>query len=97
MPEGVRFEKYADDIIAYIIGKATLTDLPQRVADAVERLCADNRMRLNVSKSKVMHSCALEKLQAPAVKLNGLDKVGVYKYFGFISIQTLTAGSNGLR
>lgn len=57
MPAGVSFEKYADDIIAYIIGEAIRSDLPQKVAEAVEKWCADNGMRLNVGKCKVMHSC----------------------------------------
>ena len=49
LPEGISFEKYANDIIAYIIGAETCTDLPQRVAIAVEKQCEVNNMRLNVS------------------------------------------------
>ena len=37
MPEEVELEKYADDILNYIIGKATSTNLPQEVVDAVQR------------------------------------------------------------
>ena len=48
LPEGINVEKYADDIICYIIGRATKTD--QQVVDAVQRWCRDNQMRLNAGK-----------------------------------------------
>ena len=48
-------KKYADDIISYIIGKATTTTLPQRVVDAVQLWCDDNLMRLNAGKCKFIH------------------------------------------
>jgi hypothetical protein len=43
-------EKYADDIISYIIGKDVRSRLPQDTVDAVERWCDDNMMKLNVNK-----------------------------------------------
>lgn len=55
LPDGSSIEKYADDIISYIIGAATTTNLPQQIADAVQKWCNDNQMRLNTSKCKVMH------------------------------------------
>lgn len=53
MPAGVNFEKFAGDIISYIIGLETSTDLPQQAVDRVQRWCAANGMRLNTSKCKV--------------------------------------------
>ena len=50
LPEGVRFEKYADDIICYILGKQVKGQLPQQVVDAVQHWCKDNLMRLNADK-----------------------------------------------
>ena len=85
LPKGVRFEKYADDIIAYIIGQLLKTDLPKQVVEAVEKWCADNCMRLNVSKCKVMHSKPSTTFQPPVIKLGQdiLESVDVYKYLGF--------------
>ena len=82
LPKGVRFSKYADDIIAYIIGKPLKTDLPKQVVEAVEKWCVDNGMRLNVNKCKVMHS---KTSQSPEITLNQviLESVDVYKYLGF--------------
>jgi len=85
MPEGIGFEKYADDIIAYIIGKLLKTDLPKQVVEAVEKWCADNRMRLNGTKCKVMHSKPSKAFQPPTIRLeqDTLDSVNEYKYLGF--------------
>ena len=85
LPKGVRFEKYADDIIAYIIGQLLKTDLPRQVVEAVEKWCADNRMRLNVSKCKVMYLKPSTTFQPPVIKLDHsiLESVDVYKYLGF--------------
>ena len=85
MPAGVSFEKYADDIIAYIIGEQASLELPQRVAEAVEKWCSVNRMRLNASKYKVMHSKPNADFQPPMIKLANLslESVEVYKYLGF--------------
>jgi hypothetical protein len=81
---GVSFAKYADDIIAYIIGSASSTDLPQRVVEAVDSWCNNNGMRLNTSKCKVMHFKKL--LNPPVIKLGSsvLESVPTYKYLGFI-------------
>jgi hypothetical protein len=84
---GVSFAKYADDIIAYIIGTYASTDLPQKVAEAVETWCKNNGMRLNVSKCKVMH---FKQRSPPVIKLNNinLESVSSYKYLGFhINVQ----------
>ncbi len=85
MPEGVRFEKYTDDIITYIVGKLLKTDLPKQVVEAVEKWCTDNRMRLNVTKCKVMHSKPSTTFQPPEIKLGHviLESVDEYKYLGF--------------
>ena len=73
MPEGVEMEKYADDILNYIIGKATSTNLPQEVVDAVQRWCIVNKMRLNTTKCKVMHIHGIDTaVVKPKLLLNGV-------------------------
>ena len=37
MPPGVDIKKYADDILNYIIGHVISADLPQQIANAVQR------------------------------------------------------------
>jgi hypothetical protein len=77
-------EKYADDIIAYVIGKQAGADLPQNIAEAVERWCSVNRIRLNASKCKVMHTPS-KSFEPPIIKLAdvSLQSVKEYKYLGF--------------
>ena len=41
------FEKYADDIVCYLIGASVTSTLPQEVANAVQKWYDVNRMRLN--------------------------------------------------
>ena len=98
LPEGVRFEKYADDIIACIIGSAIHSDLPQRVANAVEKWCVDNHMRLNVSKSKVMHfrTCAATPPPVITIGNSPLGAVEVYKYLGFHITNTFDSSQQWL-
>jgi hypothetical protein len=81
---GARFEKYADDIIAYIIGKADLSSLPQKVADAVKQWCDDNLMRLNAGKCKILHFASARNEPKPTIKIDNttLDIVKSYKYLG---------------
>ena len=47
LPLGAETKNYADDIISYIIGTNTTTELPQQITDAVQLCCLDNRMCLN--------------------------------------------------
>ncbi len=47
---GCNTEKYADDIISYIVGKYVRYNLPQDIVDAVQRWCEENLMRLNGNK-----------------------------------------------
>jgi hypothetical protein len=72
---GVSFAKYADDFIAYIIGLAASTNLPQRVVEAVDSWCNNNAMRLNIIKCKVMHF-----KKPPLIKLGNsvLESVPTY-------------------
>jgi hypothetical protein len=86
LPEGATIEKYADDIIAYIIGAAATTNLPQLVAEAVDRWCHKNGMRLNSSKCKVMHFAKTDKTTPyQSIQLDNipLEPVTSYKYLGF--------------
>ena len=42
LPSDANAEKYADDIVSYVIVNNTKTDLPERIVDAVERWCTEN-------------------------------------------------------
>ena len=77
-------EKYADDIISYIIGHDVSSTLPQTVVDSVQKWCDDNLMRLNASKCKILHFPAKHTEQPPIVKLSetALEIVPSYKYLG---------------
>jgi hypothetical protein len=84
-PDGVTFEKYADDILAYIIYDKSAGDLPQQIADGVQRWCADNQMRLNPSKCEVLAIPSPHSEPTIPIILNGaqLNFVTTYKYLGF--------------
>jgi hypothetical protein len=84
MPADVEFENYADDIINYIIGRATSTTLPQEAIDGIHRWCLANGMRLNASKCKVLHFPATRNKPPPKLLLEGnvLEVVNSYKYLG---------------
>ena len=83
MPAGVDIKKYADDILNYIIGNTISADLPQQIADAVQRWCTDNKMQLNTTKCKVMVLSKYPTAASP-VFINGvpLEAVNEYKYLG---------------
>jgi hypothetical protein len=89
LPKGINVEKYADDIICYIIGRATNSNLPQQVVNAVQRWCEDNQMRLNAGKCKIVD---FKKRKQPlTISLAGtqLEVVSCYKYLGIDITDTL--------
>ena len=53
LPQEADLEKYADDILSYLIGKFDCS-LPQKIADGVLKWCIENKMRLNVKKCKII-------------------------------------------
>ncbi len=63
-------------------GKTANSSLPQQIADGVQKWCIENKMRLNISKSKVMLLGHKENTPTPAVSINGqqLEVVSTYKY-----------------
>jgi hypothetical protein len=89
LPTGVSFAKYADDIVAYIIGLLARVDnlpyLPQLIADAIQRWCVDNGMRLNSSKCKVMVFKPPKNSTPVHIVINNtvLEIVSNYTYLGF--------------
>jgi len=89
LPHGTRCntEKYADDIISYIIGKDVRSQLPQDIVDAVQRWCDDNLMKLNGNKCELMYfpSNKRDDFQ-PVITLGNttLKVVDSYKYLGFL-------------
>ena len=84
LPVGTNAEKYADDIISYVIGNETKTDLPQQIVNSVELWCQDNHMRLNASKCKIIHFPTTKRDAKPVIKIGGtvLEVVKSYKYLG---------------
>ena len=86
LPSEVNLQKYADDILTYIIGdKALENELPQNIVDAVNNWCVKNKMRLNTTKCKIMVVCNGTVANPPApIHLNGdvLEPVYSYKYLG---------------
>jgi hypothetical protein len=79
-PDGVVLQKYADDILTYIIGRCP-PSLPQAIVDGIQRWCLDNNMRLNSSKCKLL---AINIASPPPIVLHNqlLEYVTVYKYLG---------------
>ena len=58
LPPELSLQKYADDILTYIIGDKVLeNELPQNIVDTVNNWCAKNKMRLNTIKCKMMVVC----------------------------------------
>ena len=84
IPAGVPIEKYADDILSYLLGRLSTGSLPQEIVDGVQRWCVANRMRLNTSKCKVLFIPGKSNKTPPEIKLNDqvLEVVKSYKYLG---------------
>ena len=84
IPDEAQLKKYADDILAYLLGDYDRT-LPQRITDGVDKWCSDNHMRLNINKCKIISVLPNKNSQAaPKVILHGqiLEEVNCYKYLG---------------
>jgi hypothetical protein len=81
IPNGANLLKYADDILAYLLGKLVNTNIPQDIVDGVQAWCVANKMRLNMQ-------CKLLSIglgaSHPTLVLNGmpLEYVDCYKYLG---------------
>ncbi len=94
LPNGVNLEKYADDIICYILGRKTNGTLPQSVVNAVQRWCEDNHMRLNVNKCKIINFSTKKSTAPSPISLNNiqLETVPCYKYLGVDITASLDSG-----
>ena len=81
MPNGINILKYADDILAYVLGDFNV-DLPQAIVKGVQDWCTANKMRLNTTKCKLLSFGISD--PRPQINLNGtpLDFVDSYKYLG---------------
>ena len=53
IPNNCTLEKYADDILTYIIGEHE-SNLPQEIVNSVNKWCLDNQMKLNTAKCKII-------------------------------------------
>ena len=80
LPQKAELEKYADDILSYLIGKFNCS-LPQKIADGISKWCDENKMKLNVKKCKFITS---NYTPAQPISINGepLEEVSSYKYLG---------------
>ena len=83
LPTGVNIKKYADDILAYLIGKYD-TNLPQAIVEGINKWCIENKMRLNSTKCKILPFSSKNSITPPVISLNGsvLEEVTTYKYLG---------------
>jgi hypothetical protein len=83
LPPGTNLKKYADDILAYLLGKR-VPNYPQQIADGVEKWCQVNKMRLNEKKCKVIFIKNSTSESTPVVTLGNeaLEIVNSYKYLG---------------
>jgi hypothetical protein len=83
LPSNAEIEKYADDILGYLIGNA-LGRLPQDIVDGINRWCIANKMKLNTKKCKVVFTPGTVAEQPPKLYLNGeeLEIVESYRYLG---------------
>ena len=84
IPDEAQLKKYADDILAYLLGDYDRS-LPQRITDGVNKWCSDNQMRLNTNKCKIISVLPNKNSQAaPKVTIHGhiLEEVNCYKYLG---------------
>lgn len=83
LPASAQLLKYADDILAYIIGNTTSSTLPQDIVNAVAKRCSINKMKLNTTKCKIMSITPNHQSLAP-IYLNNtpLEQVNMYKYLG---------------
>ena len=70
LPVEAELEKFADDILSYLLGKAA-TNLPQEIINGVNRWCIDNKMRLNAKKCKVIFTPGKDTLIPPTLQLDG--------------------------
>ena len=83
LPTSAEIEKYADDILGYLIGKAN-SELPQEMIDGVDNWCSDNKMKLNSKKCKAVFTPGSDADKPPKLYLNGelLEIVDSYRYLG---------------
>ena len=87
IPEGIELEKYADDILAYIIGNTEHIhgSLPQKTIEAINSWCTVNGMRLNTTKCKVMtigNGTIINPMPSLYLNDHALESVNTYKYLG---------------
>jgi ribonucleases P/MRP protein subunit RPP40 len=87
IPEGIELEKYADDILAYIIGNTEHIhgSLPQKTIEAINSWCTVNDMRLNTTKCKVMtigNGTIINPMPPLYLNDHALESVNTYKYLG---------------
>ena len=83
LPSNVEIEKYADDILGYLIGNG-LGQLTQDIIDGINNWCISNKMKLNTKKCKVIFTPGTAAEQPPKLYLNGeeLEIVESYRYLG---------------
>ena len=80
IPSAAHLLKYADDILAYLLGRPD-PSLPQAIVDGVQAWCIINKMRLNTKCKLLAISCSTL-LPPPTLNNIPLEYVESYKYLG---------------
>ena len=90
IPKDAEIEKFADDILSYLLGKAT-SILPKEIINGVNRWCKNNKMRLNAKKCKAIFNPGKNNLYPPTLILDGgeIEIVSSYKYLGIVINKSL--------
>lgn len=84
IPPSTTMNKYADDILTYDIINKNSTDNTQQTIDNIAKWASDNKMHLNIEKTKHMYINKSETEPSTTVTLNSqpLQQVDHYKYLG---------------
>ena len=88
LPPNTNLQKYADDILAYIIGRTIPDGLLQEIVDAISRWCIKNKMRLN-TEMMVLSNASDAFAQNVTLNDKSLEIVSTYKYLGIELNNTL--------
>ena len=83
LPENAKFFKYADDLLSYIVFKKAREDNTQQVIERIESWAKNNKMRLNVNKTKHMYINNINNISSSVILEDTLlEEVKVYEWIG---------------
>ena len=82
LPQSTNLTKFADDILAYEKLLNGIIDNTQQAADSIQRWTEDNKMKLNVKKTKHMYINLKGDESTITLCNQPLENVDNYKYLG---------------